>query len=157
VATLRGCELPEDLAYDVVRDVWVRREGDEIVCGMTDVAQTRCGRIVTLQFRRLGRTVERGRSLCTVESAKWVGPFPAPLSGEIVAVNDAGFSANPQMVNIDPYGEGWLVRLRPTRMEREWPDLLEGDDALRAYGERIAELEIHCYRCEPDAITEAVP
>lgn len=148
MATLRGCELPENLAYDVERDVWVRREGEEIVCGMTDVAQTRCGKIVTLQFRRLGRVVERGRSLCTIESAKWVGPFPAPLTGEIVAVNDSGFAANPLMVNTDPYGEGWLVRLRPTRLDREWADLLEGDAAVRAYGDRIAELEVHCYRCD---------
>jgi glycine cleavage system H protein len=148
VATLRGCELPDDLAYDVDRDVWVRRDGAEAVCGMTDVAQTRCGRIVTLQFRRVGRVVERGRSLCTVESAKWVGPFPAPLTGEIVAVNDAGFATNPLMVNTDPYGEGWLVRLRPTRPEREWAELLEGEAAVRAYGERIAELEVHCYRCD---------
>ncbi len=155
MATLRGCELPEDLAYDVERDVWVRREGEEVVCGMTDVAQTRCGKIVTLQFRRLGRVVERGRSLCTVESAKWVGPFPAPLSGEIVAVNDAGFAANPLMVNTDPYGAGWLVRLRPTRLDPEWRDLLEGDAAVRAYGDRIAELEVHCYRCAEGESEEA--
>ncbi|HEY2705283.1 MAG TPA: glycine cleavage system protein H [Candidatus Dormibacteraeota bacterium] len=147
MATLRGCELPDDLAFDVERDVWVRREGDEVVCGMTDVAQTRCGRIVTLQFRRVGRVVARGRSLCTVESAKWVGPFPAALTGEITAVNQAGFAANPLMVNTDPYGEGWLVRLRPTRPEREWPDLLTGDAAVDAYAARIAELDVHCYRC----------
>ncbi len=118
---------------------------------MTDVAQTRCGRIVTLQFRRTGRVVERGRSLCTVESAKWVGPFPAPLSGEIVAVNADGFAANPLMVNTDPYGEGWLVRLRPTRSEREWPELLTGEAARRAYSERIAALDVHCYRCSEEA------
>jgi glycine cleavage system H protein len=147
MAVVRGCELPEDLAYDVERDVWVRRDAGEVVCGMTDVAQTRCGKIVTLQFRRLGRTVERGHSLCTIESAKWVGPFPAPLTGEIVAVNTDGFARNPLMVNTDPYGEGWLVRLRPTRMEREWPDLLTGEAAQDAYAARIAELEVHCYRC----------
>ncbi len=147
MATLRGCELPDGLAFDVERDVWVRRDGGEVVCGMTDVAQTRCGRIVTLQFRRVGRLVERGRSLCTVESAKWVGPFPAPLTGEITAVNEAGFAANPQMVNTDPYGEGWLVRLRPTRLEREWPELLTGEAAVGAYAARIAELDVHCYRC----------
>jgi glycine cleavage system H protein len=143
VAVVRGCELPEDLAYDVERDVWARRDGAEVVCGMTDVAQTRCGRLVTLQFRRLGRVVERGHSLCTIESAKWVGPFPAPLSGEIVAVNADGLAA----VNTDPYGEGWLVRLRPTRLEREWPALLTGEAAVSAYSARIAELEVSCIRC----------
>jgi glycine cleavage system H protein len=155
MATVRGCELPEDLAYDVDRDVWVRRDGDEVVCGMTDVAQTRCGRIVTLQFRRVGRVVERGRSLCTVESAKWVGPFPAPLTGEIVAVNSDGFDAHPLMVNTDPYGEGWLVRLRPTRLDREWPALRTGDAAVEAYAARIAELEVNCFRCAESEETTA--
>jgi glycine cleavage system H protein len=143
-----GCVIPDDLLYDLGRDVWVRRlENGEVECGMTDVAQTRCGRIVTLQFRRVGRVVERGRSLCTVESAKWVGPFPAPLTGEIVAVNSGGFDAHPLMVNTDPYGEGWLVRLRPTRLEREWRELLTGDAAVEAYAARIAELEVNCFRC----------
>ena len=151
MAVVRGCELPEDLAYDVERDVWVRCEGDEVVCGMTDVAQTRCGRIVTLQFRRVGREVERGRSLCTVESAKGVGPFPAPLSGEIVAVNAGGVAGDPLMVNTDPYGAGWLVRLRPTRLAAEWPELLTGGAAVAAYRRRIAELEVTCYRCQEEA------
>lgn len=151
MAVVRGCELPEDLAYDIERDVWVRREGEEVVCGMTDVAQTRCGRIVSLQLRRVGREVARGRSLGTVESAKWVGPFPAPLSGEIVAVNPGGLAE----VNTDPYGHGWLVRLRPTRLDREWPELLSGEAAVAAYRRRIAELELTCYRCAPTSTEEA--
>ncbi len=76
-----------------------------------------------------------------------MGPFPAPLSGEIVAVNSDGFDAHPLMVNTDPYGEGWLVRLRPTRLDREWPALLTGDAAVEAYAARIAELEVNCFRC----------
>lgn len=144
---IRGCELPEDIAYDVERDVWVRLDGGEAVCGMTDVAQTRCGKIVTINFRRVGRIVERGRSCCTIESAKWVGPFPAPLSGEIVATNEIAFAANPLMANVDPYGAGWLVRLRPTSIDAEWPLLLTGGAAADAYRQRIAELDVHCYRC----------
>lgn len=144
---VRGCELPEGLAYDVDRDVWVRRDGDEVVCGMTDIAQTRCGKIVTLHFKRVGRHVERGQSMCTVESAKWVGPFPAPLSGDIVATNAGAFAANPLRANIDPYGAGWFVRLRPTAFREEWPQLLTGDAALGAYQQRIAELNVQCYRC----------
>lgn len=144
---VRGCELPGDVSYDVERDVWVRRAGQEIVCGMTDVAQTRCGKIVSLHFRRRGRLAARGTSLCTIESAKWVGPFPTPLTGEIVETNGTGFAADPLMVNTDPYGAGWLVRLRPTRLEEEWGLLLDGEAAVEAYTKRIAELEIHCYRC----------
>ena len=100
---VRGCELPVDVSYDVERDVWVRRTGQDIVCGMTDVAQTRCGKIVSLHFRRRGRVTARGASLCTIESAKWVGPFPAPLTGEIMDTNATGFATDPLMVNTDPY------------------------------------------------------
>lgn len=144
---VRGCEIPGDVAYDVERDVWVRRAGAEVICGMTDVAQTRCGKIVSLHFRRRGRLAERGSSLCTIESAKWVGPFPTPLTGEIIDTNADGFAADPLMVNTDPYGAGWLVRLRPTRLAEEWGLLLDGTAAVEAYTRRIAELEIHCYRC----------
>lgn len=147
MTVVRGCELPEDVSYDVERDVWLRRVGREVVCGMTDVAQTRCGKIVSLHFRRTGRLVPRGGSVCTIESAKWVGPFPAPLSGEIVATNAAGFAADPLMVNTDPYGDGWLVRLLPTQLEAEWGLLLQGDAAVKAYTKRIAELDVTCYRC----------
>lgn len=147
MTVVRGCELPADVAFDVDQDVWVRREGDEVVCGMTDVAQTRCGKIVTLHFKKVGRTVDRGRSLCTVESAKWVGPFPAPLTGEVTATNEAGFAADPSMVNTDPYGAGWLVRLHPTRWDDEKGHLLSGEAAFTAYSVRIAELDVHCYRC----------
>jgi glycine cleavage system H protein len=147
MAVVRGCELPEDVAYDVEADVWVRHEGIDVVCGMTDIAQTRCGKIVTLHFKKVGRAVERGRSLATVESAKWVGPFPAPLTGEVVATNEAGFAADPLMVNTDPYGAGWLVRLHPTRWDDEKHHLVSGEDAVSAYAARIAELDVHCYRC----------
>jgi glycine cleavage system H protein len=154
MAVIQGCELPADVLYDVEQDVWVRREGDLVVCGMTDVAQTRCGKIVTLRFRRAGRVVERGRSLCTVESAKWVGPFPSPVSGELVETNAAGFEADPLMVNTDPYGHGWLARLRPSRPEQELPLLLAGDAAVSAYAARIADLEVRCYRCADADIGE---
>lgn len=153
MTVIRGCELPEDVSYDVERDVWVRRTGHEIICGMTDIAQTRCGKIVSLHFRRRGRVVERGSSLCTIESAKWVGPFPTPLAGEIVETNAEGFAADPLMVNTDPYGAGWLVRLRPSRLEEEWGLLLDGPAAVEAYARRIAELEIHCYRCAEEEET----
>lgn len=147
MAVVRGCDIPDGLAFDVERDVWVRREDSEVVCGMTDVAQTRCGKIVTLHFKRVGKHVERGQSMCTVESAKWVGPFPAPLSGDIVATNADAFAANPLRANIDPYGAGWFVRLRPTSLNKEWPLLLSGEAAVEAYAERIAELDVQCYRC----------
>jgi len=90
----RGCVVPEDLLYDVDVHVWVRLSGETAVLGMTDVAQTMGGRMVQVSWRKPGRSFARGRSLAVVESAKWVGPFPTPLTAELVEVNEAAFAAD---------------------------------------------------------------
>jgi glycine cleavage system H protein len=142
-----GCVVPDDLLYDLDRDVWLRPEGDEMVLGMTDVAQTRCGRFVGVSFKAVGRQVRQGRPLAVVESAKWVGPFPAPLSGEITATNDAGFAADLAVANRDPYGAGWLVRLRPSDLEAERGHLVDGAAAFEHYRSLIEQEGIRCFRC----------
>jgi glycine cleavage system H protein len=83
-----ACDIPEDLTYDIERDVWIRFDGDIATLGMTDVAQTRCGKFAALSFREVGKKVAQGKALATIESAKWVGPFPAPFSCEIVETNE---------------------------------------------------------------------
>jgi glycine cleavage system H protein len=149
-----GCEVPGDLLYDLERNVWLRFEGDEVVLGMTDVAQTLCGRIVSVEWKDVGRTVRQGRPLAVIESAKWVGPFPAPLSGEVVAINadafatnDAGFAAYLAVANRDPYGAGWLVRLRPSDLEAERGHLVDGAAAFEHYKALVEERDIRCFRC----------
>lgn len=143
----RGCVLPDGLLYDVVRHVWVRFEEGEAVLGMTDVAQTMSGQVVQISWKERGKEVARGRPLAVIESAKWVGPFTSPLSGEIVATNEAGFARDILVANRDPYGEGWLVRLRPTKVEEERGDLLASDTAFERYRELIEAEGIHCFRC----------
>ena len=82
----RGCHVPPDRSYDLEGDLWVRFEGDLVRLGMTDVAQTRMGRMVSILFKRPGRRVKAGGSVATVESAKWVGPIHTPFAGEVVEV-----------------------------------------------------------------------
>ncbi len=130
------------------RDVWARFEADgSVTLGMTDPAQTRCGKVVSVRFKAVGRHVQRGQSLATIESAKWVGPFPAVLSGVIAATNEAGFRADILAANKDPYGGGWLVRVRPTVLGEERERLRSGADALARYRTRIDEQKINCVRC----------
>ena len=143
-----GCAIPADLLYDVERDVWVRLEGDEAVLGMTDVAQTRCGRFVGVSWKPVGKQIRQGRPLAVIESAKWVGPFPAPFSGELVAVNSAAFDEDVAIANRDPYGAGWLVRVRPTAFEEESGHLVDGAAAFEHYKQVIEEQGIRCFRCE---------
>lgn len=147
MGTWRGCDIPEDLDYDVERDVWARWEADgTVTLGMTDPAQTRCGQIVGIRFKAVGRHVRRGQSLATIESAKWVGPFPAVLSGTIAATNEATFRADILAANRDPYGAGWLVRLVPTE-PAERRQLVSGAEAFARYRVKIDELKLQCLRC----------
>ena len=142
-----ACEIPEDLTYDIEHDVWIRFDGDIATLGMTDVAQTRCGKFAALSFRDVGKKVAQGKALATIESAKWVGPFPAPFSCEIVEVNEAGFEKDILLANKEPYTTGWLVKVRPMDLDNESGHLVTGEKAFEKYKERIQELKINCLRC----------
>ncbi len=143
----RGCVVPEDRLYDLDLHVWVLPDGDEVVIGMTDVAQTQGGRLVSVSWKRPGRSLARGQSVAVVESAKWVGPFPTPLSGELVDVNAAGFENDIAVANRDPYGAGWMARLRPAAFADERAHLTEGADAPAAYRQYIDDHDLTCFRC----------
>ncbi len=144
-----GCALPEEYLYDLELDVWVRLEQDGSArFGMTDVAQTLCGKLVSITFqKRPGDRVRRKRTLAVIESAKWVGPFRSPLSGEVLEVNQEAFAADQLLANRDPYGAGWLVRLMPSALEDERGGLVDGVAAFPLVRERIEREEIRCFRC----------
>jgi glycine cleavage system H protein len=151
-----GCQIPSDLHFDVDRDVWVRMERDGLMTlGMTDVAQTRCGKLVNLMIKKPGTVVKQGRAAATVESAKWVGPFPMPFDGEVVEVN-TGFEQDILLLNKDPYGSGWLVMVRPVGPDEQRSHLLTGEAATAAYQKRINDLQISCMRCAEDGTMVAV-
>lgn len=143
MAEVRGCRLPEDVYYWIEKHVWARLEGGEAVVGMTDPAQKLAGKILYVNPKKAGRAVEKGQSVATVESAKYVGPVPSPLSGEIVAVNER-VQREGAVVNANPYGEGWVVRLRPTRLEEELGALLTGAEAVEAYRQRLEAENLSC-------------
>jgi glycine cleavage system H protein len=148
MSAYRGCDIPEDLWYDVPRDVWVRPRPDgTLELGMTDAAQTRSGKLLHIQFKRVGRRLEAGQSAATVETAKWAGPFPTPVAGEVVETNEAAFRADILVANRDPYVAGWLVRIRPDAWEPEVVGLVTGPVAVARYEARIDELGLTCFRC----------
>ena len=108
---VRGCQIPEELYYWVEKHVWVRDDGDDVLTiGVTDPAQHLAARVVAITTKKVGRTVERGQSVATIESGKWVGPVPSPVNGDIIAVNEA-LARDPTLVNSDPYGDGWVIRI----------------------------------------------
>jgi glycine cleavage system H protein len=101
---------PEDLKYHPEHD-WARIEGDEATLGITWFAQDALGELVHYEPPDVGATIAKDASYGEVESVKAVSDLISPLSGEIVAVNDK-VVAEPEKVNDDPYGDGWLVRIR---------------------------------------------
>lgn len=103
---------PADLRYHREHD-WVRAEGDEAVFGITWYAQDALGEVVYYDPPAVGDTIAKDGTYGELESVKAVSDIFAPASGEVVAVNEA-VSARPEVVNEDPYGEGWLVRVRLT-------------------------------------------
>ena len=143
-----GCAFPDGLLYDLTGDTWVRLEADgEVVIGMTDVAQSRCGRLVHVGWKMPGRFVERSRPLSVIESAKWVGPMRAPLSGVVVASNQATFAKDIAIANRDPYGAGWFYRLR-AQDSMQIEALAGATVAFEHYKKVIDETKLRCFRCE---------
>ena len=116
---------PDDLKYHAEHD-WARIEGDEAVLGITWFAQDALGEIVYAELPAVGDSISGGSSYGELESVKAVSEVYAPLSGEVVDVNDA-LQDEPQRVNEDAYGEGWLIRVRLTA-HGEIGELMDADE-----------------------------
>jgi glycine cleavage system H protein len=107
---LEAASYPDDLRYHEEHD-WARVEGDDATFGITWYAQDALGEVVFFDPPDVGATLAKDQVYAEVESVKAVSDVFAPLSGEILAVNE-GLRDNPERINEDPYGEGWLVRVR---------------------------------------------
>jgi glycine cleavage system H protein len=116
---------PEELRYNTEHD-WARIEGDEATFGITWYAQDSLGEVVFFEPPEVGSEASKDGSYAEVESVKAVSDVIAPLSGEITAVNDAA-SERPELINEDPYGEGWLVKVKLSDPS-EAAELLEAEE-----------------------------
>jgi glycine cleavage system H protein len=131
--TVKGCNLPDDLLYDVENQIWFKELGDGTVrVGMTSVATAMAGKLVAFTPKGVGKEVKAGKSCATVESGKWVGPAKVAAGGEVVAVNEAAV-ATPNLVNDDPYGNGWLIVLKPEAWDSVKPSLVPGAQVAGPY------------------------
>jgi glycine cleavage system H protein len=102
--------VPEDLHYSKDHE-WVRVEGDTAVVGITDYAQDSLGDVVYVELPKVGEEFAANESFGSVESVKAVSEVFSPVSGEIVGINEA-LADEPEKVNQDPYGEGWMIRVK---------------------------------------------
>ncbi|WP_297364112.1 glycine cleavage system protein GcvH [Acidiferrobacter sp.] len=138
MASVRGCNIPEDLSYNVDNNVWARREADgTVTVGLTAYACSLAGEIVAYTPKKAGKDIAKDKSCATVESGKWVGPVKTPVTGSVVAINDA-VASKPGLINKDPYGEGWVVKMKPSDWDGESKSLKTGADALKAFEAKMA-------------------
>jgi glycine cleavage system H protein len=104
-------EFPDDLRYSSDHE-WLRRDAEVFVLGVTDYAQDALGDVVYVGLPEVGRHAQAGEPIAEVESTKSVSDVYAPVSGEIIEVNEALRDA-PELINRDPYGQGWIAKIRP--------------------------------------------
>jgi glycine cleavage system H protein len=111
---------------------WARQEGDLIVCGISDHAQDSLSDVVYVELPEVGTSLKQGDVFGVVESVKAANDLYLPMSGEVVEIN-ATLADSPEVVNSDPYGAGWMLKIKPSN-PAEWDSLLTGDDYEKIAG-----------------------
>jgi glycine cleavage system H protein len=122
---IKEFEFPNELYYSKKHD-WARVEDDIVTQGWTDYGQHIAGEIVYVEVPSVGKIVEQGKPFMSIESGKWVGRIDAIISGEIVEANEE-LDFSPELVNEDPYGEGWFVKIKASDIG-ELGNLLRASD-----------------------------
>ena len=118
-------EFKSDVKYLKTHE-WAAKREDEIVVGISDYAQNTLSDIVFVELPEVGEVFDKGDQICVVESVKAAGDVYAPVSGQIVAVNEI-LEDEPEIVNTAPFGKGWLVRIKPSNPD-EWNTLMGVED-----------------------------
>ena len=116
--------VPKTLKYSKTHE-WVRQDDDLVTVGITDHAQTMLGDLVYVELPEIENSYEFGQEVAVIESVKAAADVYCPVSGEVIEINEL-LLENPQLINEDPYGKGWLVRIRP--FETDLKDLLTAEE-----------------------------
>ncbi len=147
MATIRGCNLPEDLYYLLEKHVWAKpMDGGIVRVGMTSVAGKLSGgklNAITVKAKNIGQEIKQGKSVATVESSKFVGPVPAPVGGILVRANE-NLASDPNLAISDPYGEGWIAEIQAGGWDAEKASLATGAEGVAAYQKKMEAENISC-------------
>ncbi len=147
MANVRGCNLPDDLYYLVEKHVWAKVLADGVIrVGITAVAGKLSGgklAALTVKSKNIGQEVKQSKSVATVESSKFVGPVPAPISGVLLRANEK-LTNDPNLAISDPYGEGWVAEMQPTDWNTEKESLVTGAAGVAAYQAKLEADNITC-------------
>lgn len=138
MTSIQNYQINPDLYYEPKDHFWIKVDGNRARIGMDPLVQESMGALVVVQLNKQRMSLSKGESFGTVEAEKYVGPLRSPVSGKVVAINDAVVQ-NPRLANTSPYSEGWFVEIELSNFEKEKKELLTGEEALRKWFE--AELE----------------
>ncbi len=117
--------IPDNLKYTNDHE-WVKVDGDEAVIGITEFAQKELGDIVFIEVETEGESLEKGDAFGTIEAVKTVSDMFMPVNGEVLEFN-AELESNPEIVNKDPYGEGWIIKIKVAELS-ELNELIDADE-----------------------------
>ncbi|MBN1785184.1 MAG: glycine cleavage system protein GcvH [Candidatus Bathyarchaeota archaeon] len=134
---VEDCEVPENLYYHK-EYLWAKVEGDKVKIGMIDFAQKQLNDIVYVELPSAGDEVTQNEPFGTLESVKAVSDLIAPISGTIETVNEE-LESKPELINEDPYGEGWLIIVTPTNLDADLKNILDFDAAVAWHKELAQE------------------
>ena len=147
---IEHCWFPDDLLYDEENNTWARVAIDgEVTVGITSILSAIAGKLTSARLKNVGSLVAKGASLGTLESERFVGPIPSPLTGTILATNGA-VTVRPKILNDSTYEEGWIATLKPSRLAEESRLLSSPQNAESALRRKIASHHARCFKAFPD-------
>lgn len=126
MAEIRGYNMPDELYYHEEHS-WARVDGTKVTVGMTDFFQKEAGDIVFIDLPEEEEEVSQGEVCGKIQSRKWIGKLIAPVSGEIVEINE-DLEDDTSIINTDPYGKGWILVIEAGNLDSELENLTHGDD-----------------------------
>ena len=139
MSIIKGYDMPDELYYHEEHS-WARVEGSRVTVGMDDMFQKEAGDIVFVDLPEEEDEVEQGEVCGKIQSRKWIGKLCAPVSGEIVEINEE-LEDDTSLINQDPYGKGWILVIKATDVENELANLMHGDSLLPFIDQEIQRTE----------------
>jgi glycine cleavage system H protein len=130
MANIKGYDMPDELYYTEDHS-WARVDGDRVTVGMNDFFQQEAGDIVFVDLPEEEEEVEQGEVCGKIQSRKWIGKLVAPVSGEIMEINEE-LEDDTSLINSDPYGDGWILVIESQDLDEELDNLIHGD-AVREF------------------------
>jgi glycine cleavage system H protein len=139
MAEIKGYNMPDELYYHEEHS-WARVDGTKVTVGMTDFFQKEAGDIVFVDLPEEEEEVEQGEVCGKIQSRKWIGKLVAPVSGEIVKINE-DLEEDTSLINSDPYGKGWILVIEAGDLDSDLQNLLQGDAVVDFLEKEIRKAE----------------